>query len=62
MYGFMKEKLAQWGIAKGLYLCMESREVWDRALGWAPENSDGLSDYLDSRARQTFGITSPSAL
>lgn len=61
MYGFMKEKLAQWGIAKGLYLCMESREVWDKALGWAPKNSDGLSDYLDSRAREMFGMTSPSA-
>jgi spore photoproduct lyase len=58
MYGFMKEKLAQWGIRKGLYLCMESSDVWNKALGWAPENSKGLSDYLDIRAEEMFGMCS----
>jgi spore photoproduct lyase len=61
MYGFMKEKLAQWGIGRGLYLCMESRDVWSKAFGWAPKNSDELSDYLDSRAGEMFGMLSPSA-
>jgi len=61
MYGFMKEKLAQWGFWKGLYLCMESREVWHKAFGWAPEDSNGLSKYLDSRAGEMFGMLLPSA-
>jgi spore photoproduct lyase len=61
MYGFMKEKLAQWGFRRGLYLCMESRDVWEKALPWAPENSNGLSDYLDRRAREMFGMLLPGA-
>jgi spore photoproduct lyase len=61
MYGFMKERLAQWGIGKGLYLCMESRDVWHKAFGWAPVNSDGLSDYLDCRAVEMFGMLASSA-
>jgi DNA repair photolyase len=61
MYGFMKERLGQWGFAKGLYLCMEGREIWDKAFGWTPENSRGLSDYLDSRVREMFGRLVPSA-
>ncbi len=56
MYSFMKKKLAQWGMESGVYLCMESRDVWQKALGWSPENSDGLSDYLDRRAASAFAL------
>jgi spore photoproduct lyase len=56
MYSFMKEKLAQWGMESGVYLCMESRDVWQKALGWSPENSEGLSDYLDCRAASAFAL------
>jgi spore photoproduct lyase len=56
MYAFMKEKLAQWGMGSGLYLCMESSDVWQKALGWSPENSEGLSVYLDRRAVSAFGL------
>ena len=56
MYAFMKEKFAQWGMGSGLYLCMESSDVWQKALGWSPENSEGLSVYLDRRAVSAFGL------
>jgi len=56
MYGFMKEKLAQWGMESGVYLCMESSDVWQKAFGWSPENSDGLSEYLDRRAVLAFAL------
>lgn len=61
MYGFMKKKLAQWGIGSGLYLCMESSDVWQKGLGWSPGTSEGLSLYLDNRAFQVFKIRSELA-
>jgi len=61
MYAFMKQKLASWGIESGIYLCMESSDVWRKGLGWSPESSEGLSEYLDSRAREVFGLLTPSA-
>jgi spore photoproduct lyase len=54
MYGFMQEKLAQWGVSRGLYLCMESNEVWSKGLGWSPGSSEILSQYLDNRACELF--------
>jgi len=30
-----------------LYLCMESDEVWQKSLGFSPQNSAGLLRYLD---------------
>jgi len=56
MYYFMKEKLAHWGMGKGVYLCMESGDVWEKGLGWSPENSEELSAYLDGRAVSAFGL------
>jgi spore photoproduct lyase len=56
MYGFMKEKLAQYGIRSGVYLCMESSDIWLKALGWSPGTSEELSRYLDERARTVFTI------
>ena len=61
MYAFMKQKLASWGIESGIYLCMESSDVWRKGLGWSPESSEGLCEYLDSRAREVFGLLTPSA-
>jgi len=55
MYAFMKAKLEAWGVG-GLYLCMESSDVWQKSLGWSPGSSEGLSDYLDDRARELFRI------
>jgi spore photoproduct lyase len=56
MCGFMKEKLAQYGIRSGVYLCMESSDVWLKALGWSPGTSKELSCYLDDRAIKVFGL------
>jgi spore photoproduct lyase len=54
LYSFMKEKLDEWYKDLGIYLCMESHDVWEKALGWSPGNSIGLSNYLDMRVRQFF--------
>jgi spore photoproduct lyase len=54
LYRFMKQKLDEWCGDLGLYLCMESDEVWQKSLGWSPGNSSGLSRYLDDRAVKFF--------
>jgi len=52
MYRFMREQIENWaGFNPGIYMCMESDEIWRKSIGWSPVNSDGLSDYLDARAR-----------
>jgi spore photoproduct lyase len=55
LYAFMREHLNRWFPNLGLYLCMESSEVWERSLGWSPGDSKGLSQYLDQRAAAFFG-------
>ncbi len=55
MYGFMAEMLGKWHKDLGLYLCMESHDVWQKGLGWSPKNSEGLSQFLDRRAVKFFG-------
>jgi spore photoproduct lyase len=55
MYGFMAEMLRKWHEDLGLYLCMESHDVWEKSLGWSPKNSEGLSQFLDRRAVKFFG-------
>lgn len=57
IYAFMAELLGKWSRDLGLYLCMESGEVWQKSLGWSPRNSDGLSHYLDERARESFAVS-----
>jgi spore photoproduct lyase len=32
-----------------IYLCMESKEVWERVFGWAPENSHHLNQLFEER-------------
>ncbi|MFH0844324.1 MAG: DNA photolyase [Pseudomonadota bacterium] len=55
MYTFMAEKLNNWYRDLGVYLCMESDELWKKSMGWSPENSEGLSSYLNDRVRKFFG-------
>jgi len=55
MYAFMREMMEKWHQDLGLYLCMESPEVWHKSLGRSPENSEGLSRYLDKRVVKFFG-------
>jgi spore photoproduct lyase len=54
MYRFLGDMLKKWHGGLGIYLCMESDEVWQKGLGWSPENSDGLSSYLDQRVHEAF--------
>jgi len=54
MYSLIKEYLERWHNDLGLYLCMESDEIWMNSLGWSPETSDGLSGYLDERVLEIF--------
>ena len=50
MYSYMRELIEGWaGHNPGIYLCMESDEIWRKSLNWSPGTSSGLSDYLDCR-------------
>ena len=50
MYAYLKEIIEEWCNEPGLYLCMESDEVWQESIGWSPKSSEGLASYLDKRA------------
>jgi spore photoproduct lyase len=56
MYGFLRELITRWHGDPGLYLCMESEEVWRESMGWSPGSSEGLASYLDGRAVKTFAM------
>ncbi len=51
MYAKLSERLKKWYDNLGIYLCMESDDVWEQSLGWSPKNSYTLSGYLDNRVR-----------
>jgi len=55
IYSFMTEMLEKWHQNLGIYLCMESDEVWFKGLGWSPKDSEGLCQFLDGRVREVFG-------
>ena len=38
-----------------IYLCMESREVWEEVFGWSPENSHHLNILFEERVRKFVG-------
>jgi len=52
----MYRKMVQWlcEVDPGLfvYLCMESREVWEGVFGWAPRNSRHLNDLFEHRVKE----------
>jgi spore photoproduct lyase len=52
LYSRLSERLKQWHDDLGIYLCMESDDVWLQSMGWSPKNSTGLSRYLDGRVRK----------
>jgi len=55
LYRFMKQLLDDWHPDLGLYLCMESDDIWHAAMGWSPQTSEGLRRYLDQRVISFFG-------
>ncbi len=54
LYQFMRQNLEKWHADAGLYLCMESDEIWRKSMGWSPEDSNGLKGFLDGRVRRIF--------
>ena len=54
VYSFLREQIEKWASDTGLYLCMESNEVWSEGLGWSPEDTGGLSSFLDNRVQKFF--------
>lgn len=55
LYHFMNDHLYQWDPSLGVYLCMESDDVWQKSMGWSPQMSSGLQAYLDNRVVTVFG-------
>jgi len=55
MYSTVAARLKQWHNDLGIYLCMESADVWEQSLGWAPHSSHDLSTFLDNRVRNLVG-------
>jgi len=55
LYSFLKERLDAWNPDSGLYMCMESDDIWKQVFGWSPQDSKGLASYLDQRVRRIFG-------
>ncbi len=51
----MYQKMADWlkdvDPSLFVYLCMESREVWEKVFGWAPENSRHLNQLFEERLK-----------
>jgi spore photoproduct lyase len=51
----MYRKMARWlkEVEPNLfiYLCMESKEVWEKVFGWAPENSRHLNQLFEKRLK-----------
>lgn len=54
MYAYMYDLISKWYDDTGMYLCMESDEVWKKSFGWSPFNTDGLIHYLDNRTKLFF--------
>lgn len=54
IYSYISEKVKEWQKDMGIYMCMESDDVWTEGLGWSPGDSKGLSDYLDNQVRKFF--------
>jgi spore photoproduct lyase len=54
LFGYLREILETWHKDAGIYLCMESDEVWRKSMGWSPADSSGLKDFLDGRVHRIF--------
>jgi spore photoproduct lyase len=52
IYRKMVEWLRQVRADLFVYLCMESREVWEEVFGWSPENSQHLNEMFEERVKQ----------
>jgi spore photoproduct lyase len=55
MYRKIAGRLKQVDPGLFIYLCMESKEVWERVFGWAPENSRHLNQMFEERVKKFLG-------
>ncbi len=51
MYARLSEWIREAAPGVFVYLCMESRIVWQDAMGEAPRDTPHLSDRMDGRVR-----------
>jgi spore photoproduct lyase len=51
MYTRIAEEIRKYDPECFIYLCMESREVWQKSLGLAPASDEELTQWLDLRVR-----------
>jgi spore photoproduct lyase len=51
MYRKMVEWLREVDSNVFVYLCMESKEIWERVFGWAPSNSFHLNQLFEKRLK-----------
>ena len=54
LYRYIRGLLEAWHPDLGLYLCMESDDVWEASMGWSPKTSSGLREFLDQRVIKFF--------
>lgn len=55
LYRFLFGQLTTWYHDLGIYLCMESKEIWGHSVGWEPKDSNEVTAYLDNRKMLFFG-------
>jgi spore photoproduct lyase len=55
MYKKMVRWLTEADPSLFIYLCMESREVWEEVFGWSPENSGHLNALFEERVEGFVG-------
>lgn len=51
MYARIAEEIRKHDPECFIYLCMESREVWQKSLGFAPSSDAELTEWLDQRVK-----------
>lgn len=54
MYRHMVEWLREVDPNLFIYLCMESREVWEKVFGWAPSSSHHLNHLFEERVKEFY--------
>ncbi len=55
-YSFMVERIRRADPNLCVYLCMEGRDIWREAFGFAPEEKGGLPAMLDSAVKERMGL------
>jgi len=57
MYTRIVKEIRKYDSECFVYLCMESREVWQKSLGRAPSSDEELTEWLDQRVETCHGMS-----